>query len=82
MINKAIDGPELKWEAEKCNKCNHQAGTISIIHKYANGRQGNYYRYDKTQMVCDACRELVKINVTNISCASCGAPQTINRFLN
>ncbi|CAF5132534.1 unnamed protein product, partial [Rotaria magnacalcarata] len=81
-INKAIEKPELKCDVDRCEKCGRQAATISIVHKCSNIQQGNYYRYDEHQMVCDACRRLAKINVTTVNCASCGASRIIRSFIN
>ncbi|CAF1029204.1 unnamed protein product [Rotaria magnacalcarata] len=81
-INKAIEKPELKCDVDRCEKCGRQAATISIVHKCSNIQQGNYYRYDEHQMVCDACRRLAKINVTTVNCAFCGASRIIRSFIN
>ncbi|CAF0923487.1 unnamed protein product [Rotaria sordida] len=77
---------QLKVEFEPCSKCHRSALSADLIHtseRCPSGRNGNYFRYYTTtdQMICDACRRIEKISMTEVKCAKCGSLRLIKRLI-
>ncbi|CAF1339040.1 unnamed protein product [Rotaria sp. Silwood1] len=68
-----------------CAHCGRPGGAINYVHwkKHCPSRRtGNYYYYHREdeRMVCDACRQVDKIDDQRVECSRCGRTRKVTRF--
>ena len=87
-INNSLKSPKsVRIGLAPCTtpNCGRPGGAINYVHSKKHcpaKRNGNYYYYhnEDNRMVCDACRQVLKIDEQRVDCSRCGRPRKVTRI--